>query len=376
MVTFKTFFPQADRSPEYDRNKATELGRQAAEELLAELSRTTPTQRMFDVILRTGPLSTRHEQLPGFNYHERFQWSLATKPWELPAAGRFLDYAASHGVFRKECGSEELWRWKVCGDVVASALTRALNRAMFQRLCEAGEARPWVVEPLLLGDSIQRSIRREQITHDGLTWVDAACFLTGSLDQPFDLSPEVRLRQLPDAEHRAFCSQYAESLSRYFPPLAEASVLATVVGGFSSPQTPGNSDPLRVASFQIDLAKLALTARSSQERILTEGTILLFWENGVVGEELNRQARRSSHPCPAFANAESARESFCRIAEATEECPDFAAAVYIFGRATTAPFAREQVFEAVAGLERLLSPGTNPTYAVPLHAALLLLTPA
>jgi hypothetical protein len=154
--------------------------------------------------------------------------------------------------------------------------------------------------------------------------------------------------------------------------MADVSVLVTVLGGFRSPQTPGTSDPLRIASSQIDLVKLALTAQSSQEGILTEGPILLFSASGVVEEELDRQARRSRHPCPSLTNLESARESFCRIAEASEKCTDVEAAVYMFGRATTAPFAREQGLEAVTGLDRLLSPGSNPTYAVPLHAALLL----
>ena len=294
------------------------------------------------------------------------------KTLELPAAKRFLDYAEANGAFRMASPSKELWRWQVWSDAVASPLTRALNSSMFLQLCDAGKALPWVVEPLGLREFVQRSIQSEESTSSGLTWVDAACLLTGHLDAPVEMSQEVTLSPLSDLQHRAFSSQYRQSLSRYFPSLPEVSILATVVGGFRSPQKWGGSDRLRTASLQIDLLKLALAVRSSQQTILTEGSLLLFSAGGVVADELDRQASRSSHPCPTLTDVESARELFAMIRRATESCPDIEAAIYLFGRATTAPFAREQVFEAVAGLERLLSPGTNPSYAVPLHAAILL----
>ena len=362
---------------ESNRSRGVELQRlleDAYMRVLPFIYKSTPQQKLYTIWRRTeGGESAYTMALP----NAVSIWEPFTEALHSGGLDQIINYLWEHGTPRitmtgRDPNREAWARWAV-NTVIRPMLVQWLEDTFITNACNGQQASTW---PIPMDDTLDKlSALHARLLAEDEVFVSAHYFVP-AFQMPVDhefitLGRDITLRTLSQEERLTLLSQVASHLlwdDMFGAPLNDTlceikmwvrrSDMGLIMDGITE----------RLNAF-----KLALTLVQPNLWKNGEGVVLVSIQSPNNYRGISRLLRRRSTQWAGFQPndevVEQLRAHIDELQRSVEDVPDLkAAALWRLGRACSADLPRDQLVEAVIGMESLLVPGPGEsTYRFELH---------
>jgi len=370
--------PPGEEQP-VDCSEVAELARAAIRRTLRDLEAVPVPERIGGRIRDISESESKWEELSVPDYRAPVVWKRIDQVWASPETIALTEYLWDCGRLKKTLSGEDPdkrgWARFVYADLVHQPLLVALEKTLSEDLIDVGPIMAWKLDPEVLEECVRDAVSLH-CAHDQR--VTAHCPLVGitlPAEGSFQITPEVRLRQLSKRDSRLFMARWRhEFLWDDFKTPFIRTTLAEVHFSIGFGKGVSHASVVRRVQDHLDLLKWGLFVALGRDQPICEGTCVL---QGRLDGRMGR-FRRDDNLGPADASIDQGTLDYCvdlirNFHSCLASTEDIGRALWHFGRSCVVSLPRDVLLESAIGIDSLVGrPGGDSRYRFSLHGAAVL----